>query len=105
MKVIALWMGYVVVTGAAITLAAWLLELLAHNWRLPSRGIWMSAMLMMLALGSAAALATMPALQRTSPEMVLAASDTRNVVVESVDSEVAATGIDDVRLRGARVIS
>lgn len=102
---IALWMGYVVVTGGVIALAAWLLELLANNWGLPSRGIWISAMLMMLALGSAAALATMPGLQRTSPETVLAASDTRNVVVEAVDRGVAVTGIAHVRLRGARVIS
>jgi beta-lactamase regulating signal transducer with metallopeptidase domain len=59
----------------------------------------------MLALGSSAALATAPEMQRTSPEGGLIAGDPRNAAVESGERGSAVTGIAHVRLSGARVIS
>ena len=102
---IALWMGYAVVTGTLIALVAWLVELLASNRRFPTRGIWVCAMAIMLALGSAAALATAPEVKRTSLEEGLIAGDSPSAAVEAGERGSAVTGIAHVRLSGARAIT
>lgn len=102
---IALWMGYAVVTGTLIALVAWLLELFARNWSLATRGIWVCAMGMMLALGSAAALTTVLP-RRASPAVGLAVGGAAidAGALESQERETPATGIAYVRQSGARVI-
>lgn len=52
---IAAWMAYALATGALVAALCWLLERLAHMARLPTRGIWIAGMSVMLLVGALAA--------------------------------------------------
>jgi hypothetical protein len=51
---IAIWMLYSLITGAMFAAIAWLLERIARSWRLPTRGIWLGAMGLAVALSAIA---------------------------------------------------
>ena len=58
----AMWMAYATLTGALLSLAAWLTQSAAHGRSLPTRFVWLSAMVATVALPC---LAFMPAREAT----------------------------------------